>query len=78
MLFNLFSFISCISFDGIPLIIDKNKDCEYNYGWGVVVFKPIFMKYMQQEDLHVGYSMQRYLSDNKNYRLLNIQRVLSL
>lgn len=54
-------------------IIDKNKDCEYNYGWGVVVFKPIFMKYMQEEDLHIGYSMQRYLSDNKkiNYQIMN-------
>jgi hypothetical protein len=54
-------------------IIDKNKECEYNYGWGVVVFKQSFMKYMLKEDLHTGYSMQRFLSDNNKitYEKLN-------
>mgnify|MGYP001239901368 CR=1 FL=1 len=54
-------------------IIDKNKECEYNYGWGVVVFKQPFMKYMLKEDLHTGYSMQRFLSDNNKitYEKLN-------
>jgi len=54
-------------------IIDKNKECEYNYGWGVVVFKQSFMKYMIKEDLHTGYAMQRFLSDNQKitYDILN-------
>ena len=54
-------------------IIDKNKECEYNYGWGVVVFKQPFMKYMLIEDLHTGYSMQRFLSDNNKitYEIVN-------
>tara|TARA_B100000925_G_C22007870_1_gene474574 strand:- start:2462 stop:3832 length:1371 start_codon:yes stop_codon:yes gene_type:complete len=54
-------------------IIDKNKECKYNYGWGVVVFKQPFMKYILKEDLHTGYSMQRFLSDNNKitYEIVN-------
>ena len=51
----------------------KNKECKYNYGWGVVVFKQPFMKYILKEDLHTGYSMQRFLSDNNKitYEIVN-------
>ncbi len=54
-------------------IIDKNKECEYNYGWGIAVFKQPFMKYMLKEDLHTGYSMQRFLNDNNKitYEIVN-------
>ena len=50
-------------------IVDENKECEYNYGWGVVVFKPNFMKYMSIDDLHTGCSMRRFLNDNGNNRI---------
>jgi hypothetical protein len=53
-------------------IIDKDTSCDYNYGWGAVVFKPEFEKYIYMEDLHIGYSMKRYIENNKIiYQILN-------
>lgn len=53
-------------------IIDKDASCDYNYGWGAVVFKPEFEKYIYMEDLHIGYSMKRYIENNKIiYQILN-------
>ena len=53
-------------------IIDKDTTCDYNYGWGVVVFKPEFEKYIYPEDLHIGYSMKRYIEINKIiYQIIN-------
>ena len=53
-------------------IIDKEITCPYNYGWGVMVFKPDFEKYMHHTDLHPGYSMKRYIETNKIiYQIMN-------
>lgn len=55
-------------------IIDKDTSCNYNYGWGVVVFTPEFEKYIYIEDLHIGYSMKRYIDNNKDkiiYQIMN-------
>jgi hypothetical protein len=53
-------------------IIDKDTTCDYNYGWGVVVFKPDFEKYMYIDDLHIGYSMKRYIENSKIiYEIIN-------
>jgi hypothetical protein len=53
-------------------IIDKDPLCEYNYGWGVVVFKPEFEKYIDIKDLHIGYSMKQYIENNKIiYQIMN-------
>ena len=58
--------------DFIIDIIDKDINCNYNYGWGVVCFKPKFEKYMYKEDLHIGYSMKRFLDNNKIiYKIMN-------
>lgn len=53
-------------------IIDKDDTCNYNYGWGCVIFKPEFEKYMIEEDLHIGYSMKRYINDENNIILSKI------
>lgn len=39
-------------------IIDKNKNCDYYYGWGAMIFKKGFEKYINKDDLHLGYSMK--------------------
>ena len=53
-------------------IIDKDTNCNYNYGWGVVLFKPEFEKYIYKNDLHIGYSMTRYIENNKIiYQIMN-------
>ena len=53
-------------------IIDKDSTCDYNYGWGAVVFKPDFEKYIYKEDLHIGYSMKNYIENNKIiYKIMN-------
>jgi hypothetical protein len=58
--------------DYIIDIIDKDITCDYNYGWGVVVFTPEFEKFIFMEDLHIGYSMKRYIENNKIiYQILN-------
>lgn len=44
-------------------IIDKNKDCDYNYGWGAMVFKKEFEKFIKIDDLHLGYSMKFALNN---------------
>lgn len=53
-------------------IIDKDITCDYNYGWGSVIFKPEFEKYIIKEDLHIGYSMKRYINDGNNKLLCKI------
>ena len=45
-------------------IIDKNKDCDYNYGWGSIIFKKDFEKFINKDDLHLGYSMNNALSNS--------------
>jgi hypothetical protein len=62
-----------INSDFVIDIIDKDISCNYNYGWGVVVFKPAFEKFIHKDDLHIGYSMKRYI-DEKNelkYQIIN-------
>lgn len=44
-------------------IIDKNKDCNYNYGWGAMIFKKEFEKFIKIDDLHLGYSMKLALNN---------------
>jgi len=44
-------------------IIDKNKDCNYNYGWGAMIFKKEFEKFIKADDLHLGYSMKFALNN---------------
>ena len=39
-------------------IVDKDINCDYNYGWGAIVFKPTFEQYILRDQLHLGYSMQ--------------------
>lgn len=53
-------------------IVDKDVTCTFKYGWGAVVFKPEFEKYMLDADLHTGYSMKRFL-DNDNKIVYNIE-----
>ena len=44
-------------------IIDKNNECNYNYGWGVMIFKKDFEKFIMKNDLHLGYSMKLAISN---------------
>lgn len=58
--------------DSIIDIIDKDSSCNYNFGWGVVVFKSKFESFIYSDDLHIGYSMQRYLESFKiSYQIMN-------
>ena len=45
-------------------IIDKDINCNYNYGWGCVIFKPEFEKHIINKDLHIGYSMKSAINSN--------------
>lgn len=45
-------------------IVDKDPECNYEYGWGSIVFKHEFIKYIDVKDQHVGYSMKKYLENN--------------
>lgn len=45
-------------------IIDKNKDYDYNYGWGSIIFKKDFEKFINKDDLHLGYSMKKALCNS--------------
>jgi len=56
-------------------IIDKNKDCHYNYGWGAIIFKKKFENYIKIEDLHLGYSMKLALNNSIKipYEIINGQ-----
>lgn len=50
--------------DYINDIIDKNKDCKYEHGWGSIIFKKEFVKYIKKEDLHLGFSL-KFSIDNR-------------
>jgi hypothetical protein len=53
-------------------IIDKDSKCNYNYGWGVIVFKSEFMKYILKEEPHTGYSLKTFMNSNKLvYKIIN-------
>jgi len=56
-------------------IIDKDKDCNYNYGWGAIIFKKEFENYIKIEDLHLGYSMKLALNNSIKipYEIINGQ-----
>ena len=45
-------------------IIDKNKECDYYYGWGAMIFKKEFEKYINKADLHLGYSMKLAINNS--------------
>lgn len=45
-------------------IIDKNKDCSYNYGWGVIIFKKEFSKFINKNEEHLGYSMKLAINNS--------------
>lgn len=46
-------------------IVDKNSECDYNYNWGAIVFKPSFEKYINITEDHLGYAMRNALINNK-------------
>jgi len=48
-------------------ITDKDSNCHYNYGWGVIVFTNEFMKYILTEEPHTGYSLKNFIIYNKLY-----------
>jgi hypothetical protein len=56
-------------------IIDKDKDCNYNYGWGAIIFKKVFENYIKIDDLHLGYSMKLALNNSIKipYEIINGQ-----
>ena len=37
-------------------IIDKDITCEYEWGWGIAVWKPVLWKYINPKDPQVGYA----------------------
>jgi len=45
-------------------IIDKDINCPYIYGWGVVMFKPFFVDFILNDESHIGYSMKNYIKNN--------------
>lgn len=51
--------------DYIIDIIDKNSECNYNYGWGSIIFKKEFEKFIDKNDLHLGYSMKSAIANNQ-------------
>jgi len=42
-------------------IIDKDTECNYPYGWGVMIWRRDFEKYISVTDSHPGYSLKKYL-----------------
>jgi hypothetical protein len=56
-------------------IVDKDKNCYYNYGWGAIIFKKEFENYIKVEDLHLGYSMKLALNNSIKipYEIINGQ-----
>jgi len=54
-------------------IIDKNKECGYNYGWGSMVFKPSFEAYIKKDDLHLGYAMASAIPNGILYEIIRGQ-----
>ena len=45
-------------------IIDKDETCNYNFGWGVLVFKREFSTYLYDSQLHPGYSLKDAIVNN--------------
>lgn len=50
-----------VSGNTIVDIIDKDETCNYPYGWGAMIWRRDFEKYISVTDSHPGYSMKKYL-----------------
>ena len=38
-------------------VIDKNKECSYNFLWGVIKFNKNFINFINPKDSHIGFSV---------------------
>ena len=47
-------------------IIDKTDNTPFKYGWGSIIFKKEFEKFIHINDLHLGYSMKLAIDNNIN------------
>lgn len=56
-------------------IVDKDINCNFNYGWGSLIFTKEFVKYILDEQQHIGYSMKEYLNEKNKicYEIINGQ-----
>ena len=54
-------------------IVDKDINCNYKYGWGVIIFKKSFENFILKEELHTGYSMKQFILNNNkiNFHIMD-------
>jgi len=50
--------------DLVTNIIDKNKDCNENFFWGLIMWNPKFNSFIRKEDSHFGESLNRAIKNN--------------
>lgn len=52
--------------DFIIEIKDKDINCDFEYGWGVLCWTPQFEMYIHEKDSHLGYSLEKALNEDKH------------
>jgi len=48
----------------IVRIVDKPVETTLRYAWGCLAWRPSFWQYIQPEDAHVGFALQRAIEDS--------------
>lgn len=55
-----------ISNEKVLKIIDKDINCNEEFFWGLIAWKPTFIKFIKPEDSHFGISINRAIENNLN------------
>lgn len=53
-------------------VIDKDKNCEYEWAWGTIFWNKNFFSYMDINTSHIGYALLPALNDNLDIKVCKI------
>ena len=55
--------------DNLIDVIDKNKNCKYEWVWGIILWNNKFIQYIDKETSHIGYGLMPALKNNLNIKV---------
>lgn len=61
--------------DNVEKVIDKDKNCNFEYAWGLIIWNKKFNKFINPKDPHIGYIINPIIKKkyNVSYSISNSQ-----
>jgi hypothetical protein len=50
-------------------VVDKNKDCNYEWAWGTIIWNNKFINYMDSSKSHIGYALMPSLKNGLKIKI---------